>query len=603
MKHFIFLITILVAAHTLLAQKSDDIQLANEYFINGDFEKAGDLYKSLADDPKNISVIHNNYLSLLLDSKDFKTAEKYLKRVTKLFPQNVYYDIDQGILLKHIGKPLEADKVFNDVILKNRANEYHIRLAAQYFISKRFYEFALQALLESRKHSKTNDKHALELANVYRFMGEKTNMIEEYLIFAGQRPNNLSYIKNIFQNILKEEDDILNFQSILIDKIQKKPDETMYAELLIWVNLQQKNFYGAFIQARSLDKRFKKGSQKVLEIGKIALQNDSYDDAIKIFQYVVDNGEKDNYYLQARRYIVYAREQKIKNIYPLDEEALKQLTRDYQLLVDELGYNTNTMEAYRSKALLHAFYLDEKDTAVAILNKIITMPRVNAQLRSKCKLDLGDIYLLTGEPWEATLLYSQVEKSHKDSQLGYTAKLKNARLNYFKGEFELAKSHLDILKLATTREIANDALSLSLLIQNNTVFDSSDFVMQEFASVELLLFQNKKKEAYTAFSEMLEKYPNHSLTDEIYWKMANINMELGHFKEALIELNLITSTYGKDILGDDAMFLSGKIHEENLKDKSGAQEIYNQFLLKYPGSVFTAEARKRFRKLRGDQVF
>jgi outer membrane protein assembly factor BamD (BamD/ComL family) len=40
--------------------------------------------------------------------------------------------------------------------------------------------------------------------------------------------------------------------------------------------------------------------------------------------------------------------------------------------------------------------------------------------------------------------------------------------------------------------------------------------------------------------------------------------------------------------------------EEDLKDNAKAQELYNQVLTKYPGSIYVAEARKRFRKLRGD---
>ena len=85
--------------------------------------------------------------------------------------------------------------------------------------------------------------------------------------------------------------------------------------------------------------------------------------------------------------------------------------------------------------------------------------------------------------------------------------------------------------------------------------------------------------------------------------MANINLELGNFNVALTQLNEITRKYPTDILGDDAMFLIARVLEENLLDVASAQELYNQFLLQYPGSVFTSEARKRFRMLRGDQVF
>ena len=49
--------------------------------------------------------------------------------------------------------------------------------------------------------------------------------------------------------------------------------------------------------------------------------------------------------------------------------------------------------------------------------------------------------------------YSQVEKAQKDAPLGYEAKLRNARLSYFNGDFKLAEAHLDIFwKEATSRE-------------------------------------------------------------------------------------------------------------------------------------------------------
>jgi outer membrane protein assembly factor BamD (BamD/ComL family) len=53
-------------------------------------------------------------------------------------------------------------------------------------------------------------------------------------------------------------------------------------------------------------------------------------------------------------------------------------------------------------------------------------------------------------------------------------------------------------------------------------------------------------------------------------------------------------------LADDAFFLQGDIYDRQIKDKDKAMEIYREFLNKFPGSVFAAEARKRFRTLRGD---
>jgi len=600
MKHFLFYIIIPLS---LFGQSDDQVKLANEYYFNGDLTKAGDIYSKLANDRKNISSIHTNYFNILLSLKEYKKAEKYLKKIRKIYPSNVYYQIDEGILYQTMGNTDLAHKKFNELIDRSKKNQYLVRTAAQYFISKEMADYALMTYQSGRKNTKDKSIYALEMANTYRILGDKSSMINEYLTFASLRPNNLRYVKNILQNLLREAEEIESFQEILIENIQKHPNEKMYSELLIWVNLQQKDFYGAYLQARALDKRFKGNGSRIMDIGKIALVNQSYDDAIEIFQYLIDNYRGEVNYIHARRTIIKAREEKVKNRFPVDQDAIRQLTYDYKNLLRDIGINHQTLEAYRSKALLHAFFLDEKDSAVLILNQIITMPRVNAQLRAKSKLDLGDIYLLIGELWESTLLYSQVEKTNKDSKIGYEAKLKNARLNYYKGNFELAKSHLDILKLATTREIANDAIALSLLIQENTVLDTSDFVMKEYANIELLEFHNKKNEALQAYTLMAAKYPTHSLIDEIYWKQANLNLELGYFEKSLENLHKIQTMHGDNILGDDAMFLSGKIHEQHLGNVQQAMDIYNEFLLKYPGSVFTAEARKRFRQLRGDNIF
>ena len=62
----------------------------------------------------------------------------------------------------------------------------------------------------------------------------------------------------------------------------------------------------------------------------------------------------------------------------------------------------------------------------------------------------------------------------------------------------------------------------------------------------------------------------------------------------------ILDEYPDDVLADDAFFLQAEIYERQVNDKEKAMEIYREFLTKYPGSVFAAEARKRFRTLRGD---
>ena len=64
----------------------------------------------------------------------------------------------------------------------------------------------------------------------------------------------------------------------------------------------------------------------------------------------------------------------------------------------------------------------------------------------------------------------------------------------------------------------------------------------------------------------------------------------------------VLDNYPEDILADDALFNMGNLMEVVVKDKTKAQELYQDLLTKYPGSLYVVEARKRFRALRGDKM-
>jgi outer membrane protein assembly factor BamD (BamD/ComL family) len=388
----------------------------------------------------------------------------------------------------------------------------------------------------------------------------------------------------------------------LYTKVQQEPNEPAYNELLIWYFVQKQKFSRALLQEKATDKRLKLAGNRVYDLGMLAMNNKEYKVAADAFEYVVNTYPQGQLYPFARRLVINAREEQVKNTYPVDKGEIRKLITDYQRMLAEIGTNVKTLEALRSTANLYGNYLDSKDTALTVLDLAIDLGKTDRNFVDKCKLDKGDIFLLKGEPWESTLLYSQVEKSQKEELLGHEAKLKNAKLHYYKGDFTVSKDILDILKLATSREIANDAEQLSLLIVDNTGLDSTEAAMREYAAIDLLLFQNRTDEAVDKLNGMWKKYGEHSLADEILWLRAKTYMKQGKQAEALEDLKMITTKFPQDILGDDAMFTQGRIYEEQVKDKNAAMEIYQKILTQYPGSIYGAEARKRFRLLRGDVV-
>ncbi|MEP5611329.1 MAG: tetratricopeptide repeat protein [Cyclobacteriaceae bacterium] len=593
----IFLLPFLVSG-----QDQDNVQIANEYFQQGEFEKSRIMYDDLAENPYNIPLISSNYLSLLKSSADFKVAERFLKKAIQKYPSHLEFEAHLLGLYTELDEVDKVKSYSGELLDRYSGNPFQLSIMAQHLASEQLYDLSLRFFERSRRVRGDKAAHALEMASIHRMQNDKAKMIDEYLNYAAQSPNRMNYVKNLLQSILQEEEDLGELETTLIRKMQRNPDTDLYGELLIWVELQRKNFYGAFVQSRAIDKRNEKPGDRSMAIGRIALDNKAWDDAVDIFEYISSQYKNSRNYSLARKYWIEAKEEKIKNTFPIDKGEIRLLSSEYHNLYKELAPAHTALEALRSKALLHAFYLDEIDSASFYLTQLVSQPRASRSLVSMAKLDLGDIYLLKGVHWEATLLYSQVEKTHKSHQLGYNAKLRNARLHYFTGNFSLAKGHLDILKTNTTREISNDAISLGMLITDNTALDTTDQVMQEFASIELLIFQNKKFEAKQRLISMLEIYEHHSVSDEIYWLLSKLELEFGETQSALNYLENILTTYSYDILADDAAFKKAEIYDFQIKDVEEAKLLYQQFLTDYPGSLYAAEARKRFRQLRGDFI-
>jgi len=583
------------------AQRELEIKLADEYYQKGELEKARSLYESIVKNYRYIPQVHNNYFELLLDLKEYDVAGKYLSIAVKKYPANLYYILDKGLLLRELGDKEEMDVYFRQLIEKDiKYDNYKTRVAAQYFINKQLPEYSILVYKKARDEGDDLMAFSLELANIYRYLNRKEEMVNEFLNYLTLNPANLNYVRNSMQLILSEQKDLENLEVLLYNRIQSDPDNPTFNELLIWVNLQQKNFSGAFIQARALDRRKGTAGDRAMNIGIIALNNNDYLAASRIFSYIIKQYPLTNNAILARHYHIKSEEEIVKNTYPVNLKSIRGLVRQYQQFIIEVGFERTTLDAFRNKALLHAFYLDEKDSAIMILKEIIQHPRAPMNLKAKSKLDLGDIYILTEESWESTLLYSQVEKSMKETPIGFDAKLRNAKLSYYTGDFKLAQEHLDILKEATTREISNDAIRLSLLIRDNTGLDSTDEAMRHYAAIELILFQNKTQKAKDEIDHMFIAFSTHSLVDELLWLKAKIVLQEGLFEEAVELLTTIHGQYFNDILGDDAYYKMGVIFEENIQDKAKAMEIFRDFLVTYPGSIYSTDARKRFRTLRGD---
>lgn len=384
--------------------------------------------------------------------------------------------------------------------------------------------------------------------------------------------------------------------------MQKNSDNDDYIDLLSWVYIQNKDFEGALAQMKALDKRKGETGNRVLNVARMAQSESDYADAIAGYEYVVNKGKENPLYFQARTELLNCRKEKIAKNINYTTEDLIGLKNDYISFIADNDRNFRTAQSMKELADLEGFYLHDLQGAMDLCNEIIKMPGVTQQLKNKTKLSLGDFELISGDVWESTLLYSQVDKDEKDSPLGEEARFKNAKLAYYRGDFDWAQTQLEVLKSSTSELISNDAIELSVFIIDNLGLDTVALPMQMYAHADLLQFQNKDSDALVTMDSILKQFPGHALTDDIDYTKAEIYVKHKAFDKAIPLLEDILKNYKTDLKGDDATFLLAEINEQQLHNKDKAMELYKSIITDFSSSLLVIEARKRYRLLRGDKI-
>ncbi|CAN1547806.1 NrfG FOG, TPR repeat [Spirosomataceae bacterium] len=580
---------------------AQEMDMANTYYKQGEYDKAAEIYRKLSNNKDQARLIHNEYLATMIKLKDIASAEKFLKTQIRNNSNLFSYRADLAQLYEISGRVELANQEYDKLIEEASKTDAFVYELQYFFYKANKIDFAVRLLLTARIKSKDQFKFDTQLAQAYLYLDQKDKMLEEVLGF-GQRSFNYSYVQSTIQDNIKSDKEIDMLEKMLYARIQAEPNEIFNIEILIWHFTQKADYARAFIQARALDRREKLNGFKVYELASQSFNANDFKNSSKMYQYIMEEYPEGELYPYARRWLIQSKEELVKTTFPIDNQQIKDLINQYQQMVIDVGINIKTVDALRNMALLNAFYLQDHSKAIGILESAIAGAGNNQKFKDQCKLDLGDIYILKDEPWESTLLYMQVEKSQKEDNLGEIAKLKNAKLQYYTGQFELSKEILDVLKKATTREISNDAMQLSLLIQDNTGLDTSEVAMADFSKVDLLIFQNRYDESVLKLDELFKKYKSHSLADEILWLKANTLLKINKIDQAVADLKSILENYKYDILADDALFTLARVTEENLKDKEKSMEYYRQLLKDYPGSIYGAQSRIRFRELRGDIV-
>ncbi len=579
---------------------SQDPRLALQYLQDGEFEKAANLYQMLYQKyPENESHL-SNLITALEGADKGQEAEVLLKKEISKKPKDPILPLYLGKLQHRRGETKQAEKNFRNTIELLPPDVIIIQKAANAFLDLPDYDLAIAVYEKGQKLMKGQFAFTYNLADLYRRKGEVETMLKYYVDGLEDGSINILSLQNVLVAYL-EPVKFQDLQSLLYERLESKPDFVPFIEMLQWTFIQSKDFVNALRQSKALDKRLQEGGGRVMYIAGIAANERDYRTAIDGYTYVRDLGPAGAYYLEAYRQLLINRRKQIletKNYLPSD---LVDLESDYQKFKDEYGSSRLAAQMLVEYAELEARYLNRVDKSIAILTEVVANPVVDARTKAQAKIDMADYYLIQGERWESTLLYSQVDKDFQEDQLGELARFKNARLSYFAGDFEWAQEQFDILKRATSRLISNDAIDMSVFILDNLNQDSTGEALSHYASAELALFQNRFDTALVMLDSILAWYPDNSLKDDVFYLQGQIYNRLQLVDKAIEKYQYVVDQHKEEIRADNSLYELAKIYDYQKGQTEKAMELYEKLFIEFSNSTLAVEARQRFRKLRGDK--
>ncbi len=574
-----------------------DITLAKQYLEQKEYDKAIPILKKAYEFAPFDKNAYDNYLGALMAGQKYTDAEQLVRYMSGIRREDPAMMVDLGRVLELSGQKKKAEEQYEAALLKISGDDFRTRQLADAFIHIQKEKYAIAAYERARQLVQNPYVYATELALLYGKEGKTEDAVKAMLDILVMQPHVLDDVKTSLLQVTGEDPKKISLVQKQINKrVTLQPDNPVWGELTTWVYTQQGDYTGAYNNIVSLDKKLEEEGQRVIQFSRSALKEEQYDIALKGYEYVLAKGGSSPFNQSAREGKIEVLQSRVKKSRPIDARLLERLLKEYDEYFSVYPQQ-KTSPFIRDYAMVRARYAHNTDTAITLLEAAIELPNMRKDQIGLCKLDLGDYYLLQGKIWDASLIYSQVDKAFKEDALGEEARFRNAKLAYYRGDFKWAQGQLSVLKASTSELIANDALALSVLITENIPADSNLTPLLWFAAADLLLFQNKTGESDVLLDSIATAFPESELLDDICLLRAKIAEEEGRYMDAVTFLEKILADYGQDVLGDDAAFRLAQLYDEILNDRQKALQYYELLITDYPGSTYIQTARSRYQKL------
>jgi tetratricopeptide (TPR) repeat protein len=573
---------------------SQNEQLAQYYFDKGDFEKAKISFEELLKNQPSNSQYFQRTIDCYQQLQQFDLAEKAIReRLDKYKQGNLMVELGYNFQLQK--NEASAKKQYDEAIQRIKNNPNEVYGIANSFERKALLEYALKSY-QTATALQPNFNFNYQMALLYGQLGKTEMMISTFLDEAYANPQNSIQIQNQLARFIVEDGDE-NFNETLrkslITRAQKNQD-VFWNEYLSWYYVQQKEFGKAFIQEKAVYKRNPESLSSIINLAQLTIEENDAETAKEILGFVLENTNDLELLIQANSYLIEMKTDKVQ------EKDFAAINTELSALLNQFGISPFTLSLQLIQAHFVAFNLRKPEVGKATIKKALEL-QLNDYQEAQAKMELADILLFEGKFNQALIYYSQIEENLKNDAVAHEASLKAAKTSYFQGDFVWALKQFKELKSASTQLIANDALEYFLLINDNTVADSTQTALKQFAKGDYLLYQKRNQEAIAQFQSILKSFKGEQIEAVTLLRLGKIHEKQGEYNLALAQYQNIITQHSDGIYIDEALYFSADIYNNTLQQPDKAKPLYEKIIFNHQDSIYFVEARKKYRQLRGDK--
>ena len=597
---------VLVSASSVSAQPRDSTELrrfqrADAYLRNDQPEKAIGLLEGLYEQsPDNASF----YRKL----KDAYESVKRYEDAIRLVEDRIQADgspqllAEKARLLYQKGDEEAAARAWTAAIQRAPERRATYRVVYQSLVDVRRFRRAIEVLRTARSRLGNDGLFRVELAYLYGLDGQHREAMREYVALLEASPERLGLVRSRLQTFVEQGEGIEASTEVLRGAVEEHPLNAAYRELLAWLYMSTDDYEAAYDVYRALDRLQQSNGGRLYTFAQKAADADRFAVATTAFEAVLSRYPDAEVAPKARRalgdtYRRWAERNAPASALVADSSARYDSARAaYRSFLDAHPSHEAVPDVRADLGTLRLDVYRDFEAAQATLERVVS-DHPSTTAADRARYDLGRLALMRGDLERARLLFSRLADRVRSGDLADRARFELALLPFYQGRFDAARSQAEASTADPSADVTNDAIELSVLVQENRGPDSLDTPLRHYATAKLRMRQHRYDDALARLDTLLRAHGRHALADQARFERARVHLARGDTAAARQSLQGLPRQHPRSPYADRSLFRLARLHEaQNQPERAIA--LYDRLLTQYPKSLLATDARSRLRSLR-----